>query len=512
MSARVVLTALAAAAALLPVAPARAPAQAVTDPVGAPGRYTILRGDDLFISRRGGDGTASVGWLQATNALAVAAQSPFAAAGVAPRETLFPQARGRFRDHLTDRVLAFRQLQSSAGVRFELAEPNPLAEPGWSAGEPGGSLPTVNFPVPNPEAAAPSALATGDLDGLADAAGNLHDEAVIAFKDADDGLEVRVVDYNATPGRATLTAPQGLLPGVGGPAAPGSIAAGIGDFDADGVNEIAIAWQRVKTSGGAQNTELHLTILRYTRSPAPKVVTLAPQVNLPAGVAVTGTDRWPSYELAVADLDGEPGDELAVSQIGSNRDVKGASITMIGLNSAWGVAHVGQGVVQGLMNPPETNPEWRPRLVAGLFHLDPAKGFSLRRRQLALQWLAFGVFPVMQVFDVVVNPYECAQDGGVVSPCDLELIALTPQVTVEPALGTATMGFAAGGFAGTPATGEPTPWGLATASSAARTAKLWKLTPNPARRSRSLCRRRRACRSAIRACRSRPVPPRSAPT
>ena len=94
-------------------------------------------------------------------------------------------------------------------------------------------LPTVNFPVPNPEAAAPSALATGDLDGLADAAGNLHDEAVIAFKDADDGLEVRVVDYNATPGRATLTAPQGLLPGVGGPAAPGSIAAGIGDFDAE---------------------------------------------------------------------------------------------------------------------------------------------------------------------------------------------------------------------------------------------------------------------------------------
>ncbi len=236
-------------------------------------------------------------------------------------------------------------------------------------------------------------------------------------------------------------------------------------------------------------------------------------MNLPAGVAVTGTDRWPSYELAVADLDGEPGDELAVSQIGSNRDVKGASITMIGLNSAWGVAHVGQGVVQGLMNPPETNPEWRPRLVAGLFHLDPAKGFSLRRRQLALQWLAFGVFPVMQVFDVVVNPYECAQDGGVVSPCDLELIALTPQVTVEPALGTATMGFAAGGFAGTPATGEPTPWGLATASSAARTVEAVEAHPrNPARRSRSRCRRRRACRSAIRACRSRPVPPRSAPT
>ena len=65
----VVLTALAAAAALLPVAPARAPAQAVSDPVGAPGRYTILRGDDLFISRRGRDGTASVSWLQATNAL-----------------------------------------------------------------------------------------------------------------------------------------------------------------------------------------------------------------------------------------------------------------------------------------------------------------------------------------------------------------------------------------------------------------------------------------------------------
>ena len=39
--------------------------------------------------------------------------------------------------------------------------------------------------------------------------------------------------------------------------------------------------------------------------------------------------------------------------------------------------------------------------------------------------------------------------------------------------------FAAGGFAGTPATGEPTPWGIATASNAEQTVKLWKLTPAP---------------------------------
>ena len=466
---------------LLPAA--SAPAQQAADPpdpVGAPGRYTILRGDDLFIARQG-NGAASVSWLEADGALGVAAQSPFAAAGALPREVLFPQARGRFRDPLSDRVLALRQIQGAGGLQFELAAQTPLVEPGWSgAGEPGGPIPPVSFAVPNPEANAPSALATGDLDNLADASGNLHDEAVIAFKDAADGLEVRVVDYNATPGQATVTGPRDALPGVGGPDATGSLAAGIGDFDADGRNEIAIAWQRVKPSGGAQDTELHLSILRYTRNPTPTVTALAPAVSLPDGAALGGSDNWPSYELAVADLDGQPGDEIAVSQIGANGTVSGASITMIGLNSRWAVAHAGQGVVQGLTNVPGGgSPEWRPRLAAGLFHLDPDSGFTLRRRQLAIQWLSRDVIPVMQVFDVVRNPYECAQAGGVESPCDLELVALTPQVTVVPSRGTARMGFAAGGFAGTPATGEPTPWGIATASNAEQTVKLWKLTPAP---------------------------------
>ena len=121
---------------LLPAA--SAPAQQAADPpdpVGAPGRYTILRGDDLFIARQG-NGAASVSWLEADGALGVAAQSPFAAAGALPREVLFPQARGRFRDPLSDRVLALRQIQGAGGLQFELAAQNPLVEPGWSgAGE-----------------------------------------------------------------------------------------------------------------------------------------------------------------------------------------------------------------------------------------------------------------------------------------------------------------------------------------------------------------------------------------
>ena len=151
----------------------RAPAQQAADPpdpVGAPGRYTILRGDDLFISRQG-NGAASVSWLEANGALGVAAQSPFAAAGALPREVLFPQARGRFRDPLSDRVLASTADPGRRWPAVRAGRPDSACrarlERRRGAGRP-ASRPSAS-PCPNPEANAPSALATGDLDNLADA-------------------------------------------------------------------------------------------------------------------------------------------------------------------------------------------------------------------------------------------------------------------------------------------------------------------------------------------------------
>ena len=110
----------------------------------------------------------------------------------------------------------------------------------------------------------PVAVAAGDLDGRVSAQGFPNDEVAVASRDPDGTLRVDVIDYNVAPGDAVETAPTVALPAIGTPAAgPGSLGVGVGDFDSDGQNEIAVLWQ----GGGC------------TAPPAPAVPLRAPPLD-----------------------------------------------------------------------------------------------------------------------------------------------------------------------------------------------------------------------------------------
>jgi hypothetical protein len=123
---------------------------------------------------------------------------------------LLPTASGRFTDALHDQVLYLNQFIAAADnlLTYTLGPPNyqdgsPTAIPNWQ--------PTVPLGVPS----APAAIAAGDLDGRLDASGYAHDEAVMAYVNADNTLNVTVVDYNVTANEAVATGPSQALPVVG---------------------------------------------------------------------------------------------------------------------------------------------------------------------------------------------------------------------------------------------------------------------------------------------------------
>ena len=123
---------------------------------------------------------------------------------------------------------------------------------------PGKGIPAYSIPLPEGSRAELLALASGDLDRLADRDGSFHDEAVIVFEGKDRSVEVQVLDYMHEPGKVTVTVtnldalgkltkhPWGWM---------GSLAVGVGDSDGDPRNEIAVGWQT--------DTEWELAILRY---------------------------------------------------------------------------------------------------------------------------------------------------------------------------------------------------------------------------------------------------------
>jgi hypothetical protein len=172
--------------------------------MGRPSRYEVASADDLFISRVQGS-SISDAWATPNAPLTgYASRSDYraepAAGGLANPQ--YPTVAGRFLDPMTDRVLRLRML-GGAPLQFVLDSPNPIVEPDWqNTGEPGGAIPAWSLPVPTGRADNPFALAAGDLDRRIGPDDNYHDEAVVAFMDADHRLDVRVVDYNATPNPA----------------------------------------------------------------------------------------------------------------------------------------------------------------------------------------------------------------------------------------------------------------------------------------------------------------------
>jgi hypothetical protein len=476
-----------------------APGQAATgtdDPLGSPSRYSILQAHDLWLAGRRiddpGRPNLEVGWTQANAAqTAFDVSSPLyrdvdAPPGPEDSQPMAVQSAGRFRDPFTPQVLIFqRGVLDSGSLTYQL---NPLNQRVETAPLPGGPIPSYFFsaspllfdPHGDPDATAPYTMTAGDLDRAVDADGHRHDEAALVIGDQAK-LDVRVVDYAATPGRVTvgrLPASNSIPIGGGrlGRWVGGSLAAGIGDFDMDGQNELAVAYQVLRSDGW---WDLKLAIFTYRDGK----LELAATPALPPAVAVRSGAPRQSLDLAVGDFDGRGRDEIAISQFGRNDVVSGTSLMLVGLDDHLAVADVGQGVVAGMMDPVSGgryNRDMRPRLAAGLFKFepDPTKGYTLQRRQLVLAYPDPGGQPRVQVFDVVRGSYRCGAASVDRQPdCTLTPVALTGAVPLgTPA--TKEIGLAAGNFGGGTLRGDPR-WSFATSDDAGHLLQLWRLTPGP---------------------------------
>ena len=344
-----------------------------------------------------------------------------------PSWPLLP-VRGRFTDPLHEQALLLSQSNDCAGpgrcaYTLLLGQPSAgdTSVASWLrqvSGDPGGS---------------PVAVAAGDLDGRMSAQGFPNDEAVVAYRGDDGALRVSVIDYNAAPGEAVETAPGMALPATGtADAGPGSLGVGVGDFDSDGQNEIAVLWQGdgCRIAGSACRTVPHLSVLRYSNTGrARSVAVLQADVPLPAELLTGSPAPDMGFQVAVDDFDGQGQDQLAFSFI-----TQDAALAVLGFargDEQFTVSRFGRDPGDWALSAycPENacTPEAAgavPQLAAGLFWYDEQSGHGLGRRQLALTALLQvneqGYDVGLQVYDVAFDPTTCTSS----LPCPLTLDGL----------------------------------------------------------------------------------------
>ena len=342
---------------------------------------------------------------------------------------------------------------------------------GHGKADSGGDVPTWASPsITLPDATA-TAIAAADLDRVAVDGNNFtyHDEAVIAWVGANDVPQIRVLDYAAAPGSITATAPSVALPAVGNSSSPGSIALAVGDFDGDSLNEIAFVWQDT-------NGILRLTLLKYSPTSTGHALDL---ISPATGTVLFGLDQPGATNLTVApnvmdakagDFEGSGRDDLAVAytsqfdgigyddlDLGVVSFIPKADSPTIGISNSKTLDIPGQG------------PGWYdagrgPKLAPGLFKYDPASGFTLGRRQLALAFgadFSSGISSVTTQVNVytVDDSTTCTGDSCSFSVNELFVGGVT-DIQLQQLAEVAPIVMTAGGFSGRNAQGTPELWSL----------------------------------------------------
>ncbi len=100
----------------------------------------------------------------------------------------------------------------------------------------GGSVPTWTAPAQT-DALSAGLLSSGDLDRAVDATGSYHDEAALVYRRASGIPTLTVLDYADPLYRVTASSTVLSLPNL-----DTVVGLAVGDFDGDGLNEIAVAW------------------------------------------------------------------------------------------------------------------------------------------------------------------------------------------------------------------------------------------------------------------------------
>ncbi|HEY7010498.1 MAG TPA: RICIN domain-containing protein, partial [Jatrophihabitantaceae bacterium] len=337
--------------------------------------------------------------------------------------------------------------------------------------EPGGVVPTWSAPTAK-DPSLPMAMATGDLDRAVDPGGFYHDETVIAYANQDKALQVRVLDYNAndshmlvTGSTATLNVKIGAT--VDGTWYPGSVGVAVGDFNGDDLNEIAVTYQN---ASGA----FVVALLSYSADGAQRTLSV---LNPSAAVSDSNSTGRPSLisgmaQITAGDFEGVGRADLAIG-FGAGADdahlhpeLWAASFTDANKQAtqrAFQPAHQGPTDDTTLQAPP-VGQAWTAhgvRIASGLYRYDPAKGYLLHRRELALAWSTatqYGTLFVSGTYLATIN----------VNRTDLAMTAMNNQyLAVSRAAGTVAqldaqpLWLSTGGFAGRGSGSDVPQWGIA---------------------------------------------------
>lgn len=418
-----------------------------------------------------------------------------------------PVARGRFVDSNADQAVVLTKVNINmyAPPNFTIS----WALQGIQVQGDGAVVPPCNFlTTPESNINAPGAIAAGDLDLAVDANGNFHDEVAIVVEDINRQLVLMVIDYAVQPGQATATTliPNVTLDYLTNPfnaafcdppndgnipiALQPTVAVAIGDFNADGRGEIAVAYV----------AQLQLWCAFYTYAVDP--VNGAALQPIGKAVPVCPLSAWSRLQMAHGDFDGDGKEEVALfyrtwtmGQHDSYQLQQTLSI-VTGPYAAGGPSPVLTQVLDGMTV--KLDGKWDMEnarsvftypifsdlgLAAGLFKYDPEDCYSLTRRQLVVGYmdcLHNGGSPysgglVLQLLDVASPNSPPPAAGGsapaqwqctAYSSASLVLAVSASDYTPSNQLGlTARASFAlvAGAFAGTRSNPLSPLWGVAVA-------------------------------------------------
>lgn len=325
--------------------------------------------------------------------------------------------------------LADSGLGTTIGMNGRLAAQHPLAKSGrivdpgsdqvvWAATQAGVSLPLAALQVglagvpgstlvlQNYTGFGNDALAVGDLDNVGDAAGNYHDEVAVALNEKTDPrkLDLAVLNYSgasaAHPQPSAITRQTAAAPLVSDAdpavwyAGARKVDVAIGNFLGDGKNEIALVYL-------TDSTHLEISVWRYTTDTRGthalvRVDDNAFPIDSASGYSPNGFIG--ALSVASGDFTGDGRDQLAVTtafhgtvsqglSVFSNAPAISTRIYESDTNSLHMRAATDPYIFPDLgfqANGGASIAEPRPQLVAGLFKYDPANGFGLDRRELAL--------------------------------------------------------------------------------------------------------------------------------
>lgn len=396
------------------------PQPGLNDPVGAPASYMTLRSDDLMVGQLEVFATDLMTYQvndqsDVTNLIpADDAQTVTDGAGNSV------SASGHFTTQDGEQVVNVARAVFAASRNTVVVG----VAPGHQAGGGAALLHLHNLINNVPDQIA---VAAGDLDKVPDENGVNHDEVAVAYVSDSGQLQLAVLNYSSVgnfgePRFVTQTVAPNQLISINSPLTSEVLSVAIGDFDGDGQNEIALATLH-GSDPGEHNlpTEFELSIFPYhhvhlTDRPSLQLVT---DTVLHPAVSPVLPNNLPTISLAAGDFLGTGKQELAVALLAAADSFEDSIDPIQPVVQTIAIDSNLQPTVQGgsyagvpySASYSDLIPA-RVIVMPGLFNYDPANGFDLYRRELAL----LASSPVRDQPDLEVQRVQIANNLTSVTP------------------------------------------------------------------------------------------------